>query len=64
MGNEAAKLVAPISSCFDPFSKYVLNDCECSSDSQCCKCAARTHDTSHEENLESKESDDNHLHDG
>ena len=57
MGNEAAKFVAPLLSCCESFNKYVLNDSECSSDSTCCKCHVRTHDTSHEENLDEDKED-------
>ena len=65
MGNEAARLVRPVSDCLISFNRLVLNDIECTSDSRCCTCAVRTHDTSHEENLEdSKEDGDVDVHDG
>ena len=52
MGSEAAKFIAPLLNCCDSFNRYVLNESECSSDSACCKCSFRTHDTTHEEFLE------------
>ena len=58
MGDEAAKIAAPLLSCCDSSNKYLLNDSECSSDSFCCKCHVRAHDTSHEENLEDDKEDD------
>jgi len=65
MGNEAARLVRPVSDCLISFNRLVLNDIECTSDSRCCTCAVRTHDTSHEENLEdSKAQGDVDVHDG
>ena len=58
MGSEAAKFVAPLLNCCDSFNRYVLNDSECSSESTCCNCHVRTHDTSHEENLEDDKEDE------